>query len=606
MSHLTMHRYVYSIVIVLGITCSYSAHAQKIKYKDLFPLLKEKNYEEGGPKLIQFLSDPKNQEQANPNLQMALWLEHRLDGYDIISDSSSIYSAGDSAVYFFEKAKSLIDEKELKKRDEYYQSFFRRDLRTGEFGIKVSDVHLDIEKKVESIEQRISNIKQMHLSVGRVEENQKLAMDVYRAIVTEFAAFNEMLIAADEQVQSKLVEMKSFGQQAIEHAEKVQDFAKKLGSDKYNSDAVLKSIDQYGVDGMTANDVRSGVIEIWNYEEWASRSQSEIMGGVALFKTMISKYANEIREKKENVKRSQNAEIEGIPTELAEQFDKYDPESTAKKLLEMETLEARIIKQVDLQLNPALMDSTLIGSQLMIFEAALQDAKPMKILASSITTEDLELAKKKYPDYINSFFQEYVTASKYVTDMQIWSGRQEKWLADAVDFWTARNRWGIDPENESWRYPLFVQDAPEAGFMTLGVPVKSAEKIIAYGANLQDKKGFVASFGPDRNVQWKLDFELPGAEITRYESDSIPTINGSSSFYIYNASSEENNFVVVSYTPSGVLNWGTVVSIDRRPVDFKFDELTQELTILMYPEEQLPLGSDELGYVVIDRTGNAR
>ena len=26
----------------------------------------------------------------------------------------------------------------------------------------------------------------------------------------------------------------------------------------------------------------------------------------------------------------------------------------------------------------------------------------------------------------------------------------------------------------------------------------------------------------------------------------------------------------------------------------------------LYPEEQLPLDSDELGYVVIDRTGNAR
>ena len=63
---------------------------------------------------------------------------------------------------------------------------------------------------------------------------------------------------------------------------------------------------------------------------------------------------------------------------------------------------------------------------------------------------------------------------------------------------------------------------------------------------------------------------------------------------------------MVSYTTSGQLNWGTVVTISKEPVDFKFDDLTQELTILLYPEEQLPLDSDELGYVVIDRTGNAR
>ena len=142
--------------------------------------------------------------------------------------------------------------------------------------------------------------------------------------------------------------------------------------------------------------------------------------------------------------------------------------------------------------------------------------------------------------------------------------------------------------------------------MKLGVPVKSQEGIVAYGASVNAKKGYVASVGTDRVAKWKLEFDLPGTEVVKYESDSLPTIAGSESFYIYNTSIQENNFVVVSYTPSGQLNWGTVVSLNKKPVDFKFDDLTQELTILLYPEEQLPLDSDELGYVVIDRTGNAR
>ncbi|MEQ8904610.1 hypothetical protein [Ekhidna sp.] len=592
-------------IFLLSLLILFTAEAQKVKYKDLYPILAAKNYTDGGPQLIQYLSDEKNQDEANPNLQMGLWLEDRFLKYDVVDDSSRVYEVGDSAIFYLEKAKSLIDEKELKKRDEYYQAFFRRDLRTGEFGIKVSDVHLDIEKKMEAIEKRIANVKEMHRSVMKVENNQKVAMEAYRSLTSQFNLYNSMLIGADEDTKAKLAIIEENGRVGVDNARNVQELAEKLGSDKYQ-ELTLKTIEQFGVDGMNASNMRSGTIEIWNFEEWAREAQSEILGGVALFKTMVKNYADEIRDKKAKVKNSQDADIGFFPENLAAQFEKYDPKSTVEKLLKTEMYEARIIKQIDLQLNPALMDSLLIGSQLAIFESALADAKEMNMLIESISSDDLELAKKKYKDYIESFFQKYVTASKYVTDMQAWSRRQVSWLGDAVEFWSEKNRWGVDAENADIRYPLFVQDAPEGGFMTMGVPVKTPDEIVAYGANLGDKKGYVASFGPDRISKWKLAFDLPGSEAVQYESDSLPTIAGSESFYIYNTAAQTDNFVVVSYTPSGQLNWGTVVSVSKKPVDFKFDDLTQELTILLYPEEQLPLDSDELGYVVIDRTGNAR
>jgi hypothetical protein len=601
-----MHMKTKSAAIILFILIVFGAQGQKIKYKNLYPLLEAKNYEEAIPQLKLFLSDEKNDDEANAHLQMGLWLEKRFLDYDVVDDSAALYATGDSAVFYLEKAKTLIDEKELKRNDEYYQAFFRRDLRTGEFGIKVSDVHLDIEKKVEAINTRMADVKEMHRRVLKVENNQKAAMEDYRVLTEQYNLYNSLLIGADEDAKTKLANIEENGRIGVENAKSVQELAEKLGSDKYSAEPTLKNIEQYGVDGMNAANLRSGVIEIWNFEEWARDAQSEIMGGVALFKTMVKNYADEIREKKAKVKNSQNAEIGDFPENLAGQFEKYDPGSTAEKLLKIEMYEARVTKKVDLQLNPALMDSSLIGSQLAIFEDAFADAKEMKLLVESITSDDLELAKKKYTDYIESFFQKYVTASKYVTDMQIWAGRHVNWLGDAVEFWSEKNRWGVDAENEEVRYPLFVQDAPEGGYMTMGVPVKTPEEIVAYGADLNNKTGYVASFGPDRVSKWKLEFELPGTEAVRYESDSIPTIAGSESFYIYNKSSDENNFVVVSYTSSGQLNWGTVVTISKEPVDFKFDELTQELTILLYPEEQLPLDSDELGYVVIDRTGNAR
>ncbi|WP_420318340.1 hypothetical protein [Ekhidna sp.] len=595
-----------SAAILLFSLSLFVSQAQKIKYKDLYPVLAAKNYQEGIPQLKQYLTDEKNREEANPNLQMGFWLEYRFNTYDVVDDSTALYEVGDSAIFYLETAKNFIDEKELKKRDQYYQDFYRRDLRTGEFGIKVSDVHLDIEKKIEAIEGRIENVKTLHRLVIKLEKNQKAAISDYTDLTKEYSRYNNMLIGADQDIIDKLSLIESNGRNTKDLAKDVQDLAFKLGSDKFSQDPVLKSIDEFGVDGLNAMDLKSGSLELWDFEEWARNTQSEIRGGVALFKTMVKNYADEIREKKAKVQNSQYAEIGDFPENLVSQFEKYDPGSTAEKLLRVEMYEAKIAKKVDLQLNPDLMDSSLIGSQLAIYESALEDVQAMNLLVESITSDDLEIAKKKYENYIESFFQKYVTASKYVTDMQTWSRRTKGWLGKSVEYWTERNRWGVDSEDGEIRFPLYVQDNPEAGFMTLGVPVKTPNEIVIYGANLNDKKGYVASFGPDRVAKWKLEFDLPGAETIQYESDSIPTIKGSESFYIYNTSVEENNFVVVSYTPDGQLNWGTVVTISKKPVDFKFDDLTQELTILLYPEEELPLDSDELGYVVIDRTGNAR
>ncbi|MEO1256972.1 MAG: hypothetical protein AAFY41_19105, partial [Bacteroidota bacterium] len=289
---------------------------------------------------------------------------------------------------------------------------------------------------------RIQNVKSLHKTIAVIEDNQRDASTSYKELTQQFEKYNSLLIGADAAIQDKLNQIESFGKQSIEKATSVQNLAKSLGSDKHVQEPELKEIVNYGVDGITIAELRAGTIAIWNFEEWARETKSQIIGGVALFKTMVKKYAEEIREKKKKIKKSQDIEIEIFPEELASQFDKYDPESTAEKLLKVEMYEARIMKQVDLQINPTLLDSALIGPQLAIYEVALADAKAMNLIIESVSSDDLELSKKKYTDYIESFFQEYVTVSKYVSDMQVWSRRQVGWLQNSVDYWLEENRWG--------------------------------------------------------------------------------------------------------------------------------------------------------------------
>ncbi|MEM6642627.1 MAG: hypothetical protein AAF616_06580, partial [Bacteroidota bacterium] len=521
------------ICVLFSLFFFFSTPGQKIKYKELFPKLEAKQYEEAGPILFQYLATLKKDE-ANPNLQVGLMLEHQFNQFDIIYDSSRIYSSGDSAIYFLGKAKGLIDEKELRKNDEYYQSFFRRDLRTGEFGIKVSDVHLDIEKKIETIEERVKQIKSLNRSLGLIETGYAEAMSKYKELSSRFSDYNTFLLSSGEAELSVLEEIQAVAYDAVQEAETVKKIAEGLGSAKYQGELDLRPIVVFGKDGLTDAEIYGSALRLWDYDSWARDTRSEINGSVGLFKTMINNYATGLREKKQKLKNSKDADALVVPENLIETFDKYDPNSVVEKLLKSETFEARVIKNVDLQINPDLLDSTKIGRQLEIYTEAKTNVDALYALISSIALEDLAGAKEKYPKYINSFFQTYGTASKYIQEMKKWSARNKEWITNSVEYWAERNRWGtIAKEGEAERkIPLYISDTLINDFQVYRVNKFSVEQVVLHGIDMSSKKGSILSFGTDRINDWVIEFDLPIAENVQYETDTIPADDGYTGFYV--------------------------------------------------------------------------
>jgi len=112
---------------------SWQAQAQSLKYKDIYTLLEQEQYETALPGLATFLS-------ANPDHPSAT-IYMGVIAQEFEKDCAK-------AKTYFEKALTLIDQKELNKNKKYYGLWNRRNLRTGKYGITLDDVRLDVENRV--------------------------------------------------------------------------------------------------------------------------------------------------------------------------------------------------------------------------------------------------------------------------------------------------------------------------------------------------------------------------------------------------------------------------------------------------------------------------
>lgn len=131
--------------------------AQKLKYKDIFDLIKVKNYTAVEPLLKSYLSIVKNSDHPNANLNMAIvYHQKSIKEVDDSGVENQIVMI-DSAIYYYNKAKLLISKNEIKSNDKYYKEYYRRDLRTGKMGIKLSDIRLDIDNRTSELNELREN-----------------------------------------------------------------------------------------------------------------------------------------------------------------------------------------------------------------------------------------------------------------------------------------------------------------------------------------------------------------------------------------------------------------------------------------------------------------
>ncbi len=580
--------------------------AQKVKYKDIFPDLEARKFNKVEPLLKSFLANEKNAEHPNANYQMGLITEAHFLLQDIVSDTTALFRFGDEALNFYRKSITLITEKELKKHDQYYQGFNRRDLRTGEFGIKLSDVHLEIEKKIESLENRISAVKSFHKNVLELTAIESELLEEFSTLITSANSYNDYLMKADLEAISALGDVQAKFKAFDDKANATLKVGKDLGAEDYYKEIEYLPINDFST--LTAKFQESNsIISTYQFSDWATTTKAKLNSEVFVMKNKLEEFDLSLRKATNLIKSGSRTEYpQRIEGSLERSLVKYDPQGLPRQILKARILENSIRTMSDTSMNSVLLDSSVIAMQLEMADSAIRGIEELKTLLA-FDVDEVNKAHMYYEDYITSVGG-MGGLLKYVRENRTWISQQDTTWRNRLDFWDVRNNWGT---TETDTIPLHVVDTSYHGtYVTKGYLDLPENEIVSWGFKRDSLIGFIARFGAARELIWESRFETELLYVDvhfPFESDTLSADAEQLAFYIYkDLAAGQSNINVVNVSMDGEINWSANTQSSRKPEYTTYSHEIQETTIFLYPQEQYPLTNGELGYLIINRDGEVR
>lgn len=572
------------ILLILLTACSlHTAYSQKVKYKDLIVLLEAKQFEKAEPFLRRYLKE--NPDNASAILYMGMTLQEKAANNDVLKNTEILISNCDSAILFYDKAYNAITEKELKKNDEYYQSYSRRDMRTGEFVIKLSDVRLDLELRVKNLKERKEKVRELKKYFVESEKLYGRANAAYKDIQTSYETESAFYLRSDEKLVAKLQSLASVFDSALVKFEAYRGVLKQINKPGYNQQINLQEVVDMKKDGATPADFMVDDLRVWDYKRWTKATIDAIQNVINPLRDRLISYDIALNKLHDKIKKDSVS----VATELAQfedgllygQLRKYDANPLPIDVFQMKKVEMAYVSTT-IEHKP-FRDTSNVKLRLTYLTKELADLQLLDSVTSQLYRRDLAKDAINYQQFITKAFGTQQVLSSYISSTLDFAKREKLRKQFAWERTMQATKWMLSGKDS---IPLFLdQTTKELNFKPLSI----IDEKLTVGIHYQDSiaKGYLYAITPTRIADAGAGFDIDPVIYSKRNlpiTKSISTVDATSTNYfavIYSESKVEEKFpaTLVKITRGSGLAWSTVLKLDMMPSELTFNASNGELSV---------------------------
>lgn len=433
--------------IFLFLFVSVSVFGQKVKYKDIFALLNAKQYEQAEPFLKRYLKE--NDDNPNAFLFMGIIYQDKSGKMDVLKQTKGAIANMDSAILFYDRALKALTEKEVKKNDEYYQAYNRRDLRTGEFGVKLSDIQFDLQKRNEGLRERIDRVKMVKYYFALSDSLYKKSTKLFTYFQQTYPGENEMYLRADEETVKGLSALAIRFDSCTKAFEHYKASLSNLGKTGYNQSISLTEIKDYKGDGVSGSDFYLEEVSLWDYKKFAEKSKLVIEKEIFPMRDNLVNYDIEINKLRERLTRdsvSVKSDLTRLINKLLyDQLKKFDADPLPMEVFTLKTTDLEY--RSTLLENKPYRDSANVHLRLKLVKAEMKVLDKLDSIAGKLTNANLEEEVLNYNHFISNTYSNSIVLKSYIKALKEYAEREKRKKTEELELHLGAINWIIDKQD---------------------------------------------------------------------------------------------------------------------------------------------------------------
>lgn len=403
-----------------------AAYGQKVKYKDIYALLSTKQFEQAEPFLKSYLKETAD----NPNafLFMGSIFQEKASRNDVLKQTPAALANMDSAILYYDKAYKSIDEREVRKNKDYYQSYNRRDLRTGEFGVKLSDIQFDIEKKIEALRERIDKVKMVKYYFALADSTYRRSNALFLSLQKRYPARNQLYLRADENTIADLKMLSVRFDSCTKAFERYLAANATAGKTGYQQRVTLAAIGDFRKDGRDIADLYQEEVKWWDYKTFADDALEVIEKEILPMRKHLIAYDLEINKLRGKLKADsvsvRNDLTKLIDRLLYDQLKKFDPQPLPTTVFALKSAELAY-RSMKIEHAP-LRDSSDLHLQIRLLQQEAKLLSELDSTAQKLSDENIDAKALDYADFVSSAYNSVAELKRFVRTLKDFGAAEQR------------------------------------------------------------------------------------------------------------------------------------------------------------------------------------